>query len=318
MTSTHTAMNSTTTPFRVESLFDTFGAVVTPDGDGALLRLSRDAVLSLFKQHGALLFRGFAPELEVYQAFSDLFCAKFITYMGGGYQRQVINTEGDQTILSVNYYLGQHHQRTFGLPLHGEMYYIDHRPDVMFFYCVHPANRDGETTVADGAQLYQALSPKTQDCFNRQRLKYIRSYQREDWQARFLTEDIAVVQQFCHDNGLRIILHGDDSIDTEYVSPGVMQSPRSDCPVFINNLLPVIWQEEHGSTNNIVRWEDGSQISADIIEETKAAAERCTRLVAWQPLEILMVDNARVLHGRMAFEDNHREIFTRMGRSILW
>lgn len=318
MNSTHIAMNTTTTPFRVESLFDTFGAVLTPDGDGALLNLSRDAVLSLFKQHGALLFRGFAPDLEVYQAFSDLFCAEFITYMGGGYQRQVINTEGDQTILSVNYYLGHNQQRTFGLPLHGEMYYIDHRPDVMFFYCVRPASRDGETTVADAAQLYQALTPQTQSCFHRQRLKYIRSYQRQDWQARFLTDDIAVVKQFCHDNGLRITLHTDDSIDTEYVFPGVMQPSRSDRPVFINNLLPVIWQEEHGSTNNIVRWEDGSQISADIIEETQAAAERCTRLVAWQPQEILMVDNTRVLHGRRAFDDNHREIYTRMGRSILW
>jgi alpha-ketoglutarate-dependent taurine dioxygenase len=311
-------MKATATTFGVEPLFDTIGAVVTPDGDGSLLNLSREAILSLFKQHGALLFRGFDPELEVYQAFSDLFCAEFITYMGGGYQRQVINPDGDQTILSVNYYLGQDQQRTFGLPLHGEMYYIEHRPDVMFFYCVHPASLDGETTVADGALLYQALSPKIQDCFKGQRLKYIRSYQREDWQARFLTEDIAVVQKFCHDNGLRVTVHGDDSIDTEYISPGVMQPPRSDSPVFINNLLPVIWQEEHGSTNNIVRWEDGSQISADIIEDTKAAAERCTRLVAWRPLEILMVDNSRVLHGRMAFEDKHREIYTRMGRSILW
>lgn len=313
------AINPTTTPLQVDPLFDTFGAVVTPRGDDGLLDLSRDAVLSLFRQSGAVLFRGFAPDLEGYQTFSDRFCAEFITYMGGGYQRRVINAEGDQTILSVNYYLGQKQQRTFGLPLHGEMYYLDNRPEVIWFYCLRPASEEGETTVADAAQVYQALSPATRACFHQQRLKYIRSYQREDWQARFLTEDIAVVQQFCRDNGMGITVNAaDDSITTEYVFPGVMQPPRHDRSVFINNLLPVIWQEEHGSTTNIVRWEDGSKISVDIIEEVKGVAEQCTRLVAWQPQEILMVDNTRVLHGRRAFDDKNREIYTRMGRSILW
>ena len=304
---------------KVSPLFDTFGLVISNDGTCPLLELDRRDVLELFKREKAVLFRGFSPDLEAYQKFTSLFCADFMSYMGGGYRRKVINPDEDGTTLSVNYYLGQKRQRTFGLPLHGEMYYIDRRPEVIWFYCVRPAAKEGETTVCDGATLYQALSDRAQKAFRGQRLKYIRTYQSEDWQSRFLTDDITVVQQFCRDNGLQIeIDKASGSIRTEYVFPAVIQPPLSDRPVFINNILPVVWQEENGNSANIVRWENNTEIPIDTIQEVKDAAEQCTQLIAWQPLDIIMIDNTRVLHGRRAFSDRNREIYTRMGRSIIW
>jgi alpha-ketoglutarate-dependent taurine dioxygenase len=296
-----------------------FGAVVEPTRETGLDQLERESVIDLFKRSGLLLFRGFGARAEVFERFSGSFSGEFMTYMGGGYQRRTINESGDKSIMSVNYYLGTPEQATFALPLHGEIYYLDHRPWIIWFLCVTPAVKDGQTSVCDGARLYRELRPETRALFEHMRLKYIRHYEEADWQKRFQTEDLDVVERFCRDNGMRVeVDRTARTVLTEYFHPAWIRSRWSGQTVFINTMLPVLWQERHGRTTNIVRLEDGSEIPPAVVDEIEQATERLKQLIPWTSGDVAMLDNTRVLHGRQRFDDDQRQIYSRMVRNVDW
>ncbi|CAN1208847.1 TauD/TfdA family dioxygenase [Tumidithrix helvetica PCC 7403] len=304
---------------KTSSLFDSFGTLISNDDDSSITDLNSQEILDLFKLSKLLVFRGFAKDTDQFQQFTSLFCSDFITYMGGGYQRKTINPEGDKTLLSVNYYFGAQTQKTFPLPLHGEMYYLRNRPAALWFYCVVPASSQGETMVCDGSQLYDALSSSTKKLFQDRRLRYIRYYPNGEWQNRFQSDNLDEVVQFCLDNEMEVVVNSaEQTLKTEYFHSATINDLWSDRPVFINNILPVTSSEEHGITTNIVRLEDGSKIPDEVIQEIRETSDRLTKLIAWQATDIALIDNARVLHGRRAFTDTNREICLRMSKTINW
>jgi len=209
-------------------------------------------------------------------------------------------------------------QDTFGLPLHGEMYYVDHRPVILWFYCVTPADSDGETTICDGSKVYEALSDPTKKLLQEKRLKYIRRYLDGEWQLIYQTDNIDDAASFAGWNGLQVHIDRDsNSIHTEYVHPAVITSKWGNHKVYINNVLTVWWQEEHlGRETSIVRFEDGSKISKDIIDEVVAAQNKFVIPIAWHPQDFVVIDNTRTLHGRRAFTDTNREVYLRMVQSV--
>lgn len=295
------------------------GACVEPTDERGLMELDEGSVIELFKGHGLLHFRGFGADPEAFEEFSGRFSDDFMTYMGGGYFRRTINESGDRSIMSVNYYLGRPQQATFELPIHGEMYYLDQRPVVIWFYCVEPAVEGGETSVVDGAALYAELEESTKRLFAEKRLLYIRHYEEADWKKRFQTEDLDVVRAFCEEQGQRFRADEErGTVDTEYLHPATIESRWGGQTVFINNILPVIWQERHGRDTNLVRLEGGDPIPAEVIEEIEEGCRRLRKLVPWERGELVMLDNTRVLHGRQSFDDDVRQIYSRMVRSVSW
>lgn len=304
---------------RVKPFDDTFGAILESETEANLSELDRDEVIRCFKESGLLLFRGFNASADDFEAFSNRFSEDFMDYKGGGYHRKIINAAGDQSILSVNYYIGSEKQSTFALPLHGEMYYLNERPVVMWFYCVRPALKDGETTVCDGAALYQGLSAATKQFFAAQRLKYIRYYDPADWQKRFLTDDLHGVEEFCRRNGQTCqVDYEKGTLLTEYLYPATVTHRWTGKTIFINNILPVVWQERNGKETNIVRMEDGTKVPDDVVAEIDEVSRVLTRNISWKSGEVAMLDNAWVLHGRRRFDDDQRELYSRMVKSVAW
>lgn len=301
-------------------LYEEFGTRVEAADNSNIFELDTEKLIGLFKNSGVLHFRGFDVDTEKFQQFSNFFGTEFVTYAGGGYIRRTINEDGDKTVLSVTYNKpGSIQQRTFGLPIHGEMYYLKNRPAVIWFYCVTPASEDGETTVCDGVQVYRELSDTAKKLFSTKHLRYIRTYAYGVWQERYQTNELSAIEKFCKDNDLNLKIDREtQSISTEYIHPAVIKSRWSGENVFINNILTVEWQESHGKKESIVRLEDGSRIPDDILVEIKDVTDRLTKLVSWQSGDILMIDNTRILHGRRAFSDQRREIYTRMCKSVDW
>jgi alpha-ketoglutarate-dependent taurine dioxygenase len=242
--------------------------------------------------------------------------------MGGGYKRRPASDRTDPSIMSVNYYLNEKEpnvQNTFPLPMHGEMYYMMNRPILIWFCCSRPALSGGETTVCDGAEVWKSLRPATKTLFETQRLKYLRWYTKADWQSRFQTDDITEVEHFCHENDQSVTVDRQaQTVTTEYLYPAVITSRWGGHRVFINNIGPVTDQEQKGQTKNLVRLEDGSKIPDEVLREINQVIGDLTRGIAWKRGDFAVVDNTRVLHGRAAFQDNQREIFSRMTRSIDW
>jgi alpha-ketoglutarate-dependent taurine dioxygenase len=219
-------------------------------------------------------------------------------------------------LLSTRYDHGREKQETFGLPLHGEMYYTNHRPVMLWFYCQKPAGSEGETTVCDGAQIYDALSDEMKELLASKKLKYIRNYLDGEWQKIYQTDDIDEAIRFCAGNGIEARVVDGNALKTEYVYPAVIKSRWGGHWVYINNVLPVVWQEQMGRKTSIVRFEDGSEIPQQLIDQVSEAQERLVIPLPWKAGDFAAVDNTRALHGRRAFTDTDREVFLRMVRDV--
>jgi hypothetical protein len=176
---------------------------------------------------------------------------------------------------------------------------------------------DGETTVCDGAQVYDALSNESKELLRKKKLKYIRRYKDGEWQLLYQTDDLDEAIKFCSGNGISARSEDGRVLATEYVHPGIIQGRWGYHWVYINNILPVVWQEQQlGRQNSIVRLEDGSKIPQQLIDEVVAAQQRLMIPLRWNKGDFAAVDNTRALHGRRPFQDTEREVFLRMVREV--
>lgn len=263
-----------------------------------IIDLDKEEIISLFKTYGFLLFRGFETHVDTFTRFTKLLSNNFRNYSGGVFSRRVIN--GDETLLSVNDFKDE-------IKLHGEMYYQRDIPLMLWFFCAHPASQDGETTLCDGRQLFNEFSSSLKELFRNKKLKYVAHLNKEDWQKRYKTDDIRVVEQACKSNDVQFQMNADESIDLQYICSAIHPSRCGEYTVFINSLLPT----KHLAPNKI-SFDDNSEISDDIVSEITEIAERLTTDITWQKGDILMVDNTRIMHGRRAFSDNQRDIYIRL------
>lgn len=285
---------------------ETFGTTVLATTK-ELDKLDPEEVIQQFNTSSLLLFRGFEVSTEDFKKFTALFSTNFVSYVGGAYSREMIN--GDKTLLSVT-----GGKEAFPVPLHGEMYYRKHRPDILWFYCATPALKDGETTVCDGIEIYKKLSDATQKLFKEKRIKYTRTYPKCVWQKIYQTDDLSQVEAVCQDNNMQLEATS-EQITTHYLTSAIQPSRCGKHQVFINNILPVVAQEITGRNSSLVRFEDNSKISESVITEIKDITEELVHLVAWQTGDILMIDNTRLMHGRRSFADNQRDIYVRLAQA---
>lgn len=291
---------------QTQPLSKTFGTTVLGTTK-ELSQLNPEEVIEKFNSSSLLLFRGFKVDTEDFKTFTELFSTNFVTYIGGAYSREMIN--GDKTLLSVT-----GGKEAFPVPLHGEMYYRKHRPDILWFYCAAPALKDGETTVCDGIEIYNQLSEDTQKLFQEKRIKYTRTYPTGVWQKIYQTDDLRQVEAVCKDNDMQLEATS-EQITTHYLTSAIQPSRCGKFQVFINNILPVTAQEMTGRNSSLVRFEDNSKIPESVINEIKEITEQLIYLVAWQKGDILMIDNTRLMHGRRNFADNQRDIYVRLAHA---
>jgi len=301
----------------VTPLTEDFGAIVEATPGESIFDIDRDKVIDLIKTRAAVVFKGYAADGNEFNRFTSLFSDDYMSYKGGGYIRKAVSDNQDDTLLSTRYDYGREKQDTFGLPLHGEMYYVDHRPILLWFYCVQPAASDGETTICDGTRIYNRLSPKWQELLQSQRLKYLRQYQDGEWQKIYQSENPHDAVEFCKFNGISATFEEATKIlRTEYVYPAIVNSRWGNHTVYINNILPVVWQENMGRETSVVRLEDGSKIPQEMIDEVVAIQQQEMIALAWKPQEFAVLDNTRTLHGRRAFTDTDRDVYLRMVRTV--
>jgi alpha-ketoglutarate-dependent taurine dioxygenase len=309
----------TNAQLKTEPLTPEFGVKVVNTGDGSVFDLPRDGLIKACKASGVVYFEGFNLSLPDFEQFTNTLCHDWLPYQGGAHERVILNPDSDGTIYSVAFYLGQKEQLKFELPLHCDMSYIKHSPVALFFYSVHPAADRGETTICDGAAVYDQLQPSTREALHKQRIKYIRFYPEGNWQGRFGTDDLDEVRDFCDLNELELTIDSDTgTLKTVYTVSAVPESRWGGRPVFRNSILPVVWQEEIGKTNSLVRFEDGSPLPPEVIQDIKSVTSRLVYLAGMKKGDFMFVDNTRILHGRKQFDDPKREVAIRMVRDLDW
>ena len=300
---------------RITQISEPFGSTIEGSPKEKVGDVDPNTVRDLIKTRGTVIFSGFRTPLTEFEQYIRQFGDDFMNYQGGSYVRQKVSA--DDKLLSTRSAITRDKEDLFELPLHGEMYYTNSRPVMLWFFCERPADSDGETTVCDGAQIYDALSKESKELLAKKKLKYIRHYKDGEWQRIYQTDDLNEAIKFCAHNGLSA--HGEDGhvLATEYLAPGVIKSRWGDHLVYINSMLPVLWQEQQfGRTTSLVRLEDGSKIPQHLIDEVVAAQKQLIIPMAWQRGDFAVLDNTRTMHGRRPFADPQREIFLRMVREV--
>lgn len=250
-------------------------------------------IIKLFKTSGIILFRGFEINVETMKNFSEKFSSRhFIDYT-----KTSINSDE-----FINFVDNGMDNRV----AHSEHAYSPFRPDVIWFCCVMPAADGGETLFWDGVRVWEELSHEIKQLFIDKKLKYCHTVTPNIWKMFTGSNGTIEELQRMLDRIPEISyqINEDQTVSMEYICSAVVKTKYSNQDAFANSF----WAYQKKSQEAI--FEDGSRAANEVEAEVEKVLDRLTEEILWQSGDLVMIDNSRFLHGRKAFNDQRRQIFT--------
>ncbi|MET3408861.1 TauD/TfdA family dioxygenase [Methylobacterium sp. 1030] len=219
---------------------------------------------------------------------------------------------------------------------HNEASHTPRAPRHIFFACLRIAREGGETPLSDGRLALSLLAPEIRRPLMEKGLTYIRNFipgLDVSWQQFFGTEDRGEVERICAEQGIKARWRGDAGLETRHRTPAVAVHPvwgellfhqiALHHPAFLDPDVRSFFEEMAGpdSTPRTVRFGTGEPIPDDWAHAIYRAHLDAGTVFPWAPGDILMLDNRRFAHGRMAFA-GERENYVMLGellpQSMLW
>lgn len=277
-------------------------------------------MLSALEQTGIIVSRAPGHTLSDFLNYSEAFNDHFICQSAQGEYRtvsatntrEVLNAEGNLFSMAGK---GQYH----ALPLHGEFYFQSQEPPTFLsFFCVSASQYEGDTLFCDGQALFAQLPRSLQQCFSPRALRYRRYHDEARWQSQFQTHDKQEVTAFLETQG-KTVSWEQETLCVDFLSPACRQ--REDRFVFVNNFLPFALRQTdpRSHTRARVDFHDKHPICADLVHEVAHHAKTLTRPHRWQPGDMVIVDNTRMMHGRNALNpQDPRHVLIRLGHHAQW
>lgn len=270
--------------------------MVTRQGDQALLDLPVDQIKDLMRSHGAVMFRGFESGPDLMKAFANQFSYKF----NRDRLRPTVDGTGGH-VQMVNEGMGY-------VDPHCEQANSPFRPDAIWFSCTRPAAEGGETLFWDGLRLWGLLDDDLKRMFRAKRLRFFQRYEKEKWRL-FLgpestREDIASALSGVA--GVSYFVSPEEHLYLEYVCSPVVRTRFGDKEAFANSLM----SEWRNTLGELMTFEDGEEISRDIIDRIQTSFDACVEAIDWKAGDLVFLDNSRYLHGRNPFADASRKVYS--------
>jgi alpha-ketoglutarate-dependent taurine dioxygenase len=276
-------------------------------------------------KHGAVLFRDFLIEdVGEFEWLVNSISTEMLEYQERSSPRSPV---------SGRIYTSTEYAASQSIFLHNENSYQLNWPMRIFFYCVQPAARGGETPLADTRRVFERLRPETRGRFARKQIKYVRNFGADfglRWPFVFQTTDKEVVEQYCRRNEIKYEWRDGDRLRTESVRPGIVRHPRTGEWSWFNHaaffhastLEPMIRHallSELGVDNlpNNTYYGDGSEIEPEVLDEIRAAYGHERVCFPWQQGDVLMVDNLAVAHSRTPYT-GARKVVVAMADPFNW
>ncbi len=298
-------------------------AVVEPGGAGGLER-TPEALLSLCESRqaplremlstaGALLFRGFAfEEASEFARFVRAFSGKTpLDYVGGASPR---------VKLGGGVYTSTEYPRHYTLSLHNELSYTYKWPEHLYFFCVTPAERGGETPLGDSRALLGKIDSEVVGRFKELRIRYSRRLHGGagfglSWQDAFETDERAAVERYCREGRVQFRWDDDGGLRTSQVRPATHTHPRTGEEVWFNQADAFHTSGMHPETYRTLVAQmpeedfplgachgDGSPLDPRALEHVREVMAAEMALFEWEAGDILVLDNVLTAHGRMPYE----------------
>lgn len=269
--------------------------LIEPQGETSPNALDSEWISELYRQHGALLLRGFDTNIDSFRRFAAQFCTTSV--FNESTDRQIL--DATQNIQSVNGGV-----RPF--PLHPELSREPWKPDVCFFTALSPPHAQGATTICDGVELARRMPAAIREGLVNRRLLYIQQAAPEIldyWLGTPRPSDaqLAAPPDACPYQFRRM---GNIVIRT-FSRPALHKPMFTDGPAFGNFLL---FARYHNGRHNFPVLDDGQPVPETWVEAIKALGDTLSTPVQWQKGDLLMLDNSRFMHGRTAILDPHERL----------
>lgn len=206
------------------------------------------------------------------------------------------------------------------IALHSEMAYMKGWPRFLAFHSIDVAEQGGETSIANLDEVSAALGPVL-DTFATKGVTYRRTYRAGidiPWQKAFRTEVASEVEAVAAQNGMRATWLPGEVLQTAHDAQGAVRAEDgrwlwfNQAHVFHASNVPAQHRKmltEMFGADQLPRdatYGDGSPIPDEVVQQVHAVLERCTLPVAWQPADVLIIDNMRYMHGRLPFEGTRK------------
>ncbi|WP_414620772.1 amino acid adenylation domain-containing protein [Calothrix sp. CCY 0018] len=273
-------------------------------------------------KHGAILFRGFnIKSVLEFENFAQAICPNLFAEYGdlprigeGGKVYGSTPYPADKAIL-----------------FHNESSHLHCFPLKIWFYCVQPATKGGETPIIDCRKAYQLLSPQLREKLATKQLMYVRNYAEKldvSWQNFFKTTDKSEVENYCRQAGIEFEWYSNNGLVTRQIRPALAVHPRTCESVFFNQIqlhhisyldievresLVSMFGESKLPRN--VYFGDGTVIAEEEIAEINAVYQQSKTSFPWQQNDVIMLDNMLAAHGRKPYT-GQRKIVVSMGEII--
>jgi alpha-ketoglutarate-dependent taurine dioxygenase len=268
---------------------------------------------------GAVLLRGF--RIVSAQAFHDTIAAirpKLLDYVGG---------DSPRTALGDGVYTSTEFPPHMEIGLHNELSYTRSWPERLFFCCLVPAVKGGETQIADGRRVFTLMDPAVRDRFSSLGVTY-QQHLRDNaehgpgksWQETFDTDDPSDVEKVCNDQSMdfRWTHRG---LHTTLRNPGVLIHPVTGESCWFNQAD--LWhagfdtvkarehrtardKDEEAPLGSYACYGDGSEIPIADLEAVRSAYGISEVLFSWEAGDLLVIDNVLAMHGRKPFEGERK------------
>lgn len=280
------------------------------DGDGAAwVGDNRQFIETQLLRNGALLFRGFPVTTAAdFEQFSSAVSPELLEY---GERSSPRTQVGSSVYTSTDYPADQ------SIFLHNENSYQRVFPQKIFFFCLTPAEKGGETPIADCRRVFQRISPGTRRRFVEKKWMYVRNFGDGfglPWQTVFQTADKEVVESQCHRKGIRAEWKDGNRLRVSAVLEAAAKHPRSGELCWFNHaaffhvttLDPALrevlldeFAEDDLPTNTY--YGDGSPLEPSVLDELREAYRQETVCFNWEAGDVLLLDNMLTAHGRAPY-----------------
>ncbi len=274
---------------------------------------------SELRTYGALLFRDFKISSPAeFERFTLALCSDPYSENGEHIPANV----GDGNLYTPVFYAPEKK-----LLWHTENSFNATWPMKIWFYCAQPADKGGETPIADNRRVFQKIDPDIREQFMQKKIMYIRNYGDGlglPWQTVFRTEKKEEVEAYCRKSSTEFQWHG-DRLKTRLVRPAVAKHPKTGEWLWWNqathwhpacldatvraSLLSLFAPDD--LPRNCF-YGDGSPIEDAVIHAICDAYQEAEVSFPWRVGDIMMLDNMLAAHARNPYV-GLRKLYVSMG-----
>lgn len=292
------------------------------DASAGSVKVNKDMILRMAREHGAVLLRGFA--LKCPEDFGELVLnlgLENMPYVGGAAVRR--NIVGDYV------FTANESPPSEPIPFHHEMAQVSNPPRYVMFYCEIAPTEGGETPLILSNEVYKFLAAtypqvcaKMEECG----VRYVRTMPEEDdetsaigrsWRNTFLVKTKDEVEAKMREMGHEWEwLAGGDLKNITNVVPAIRGEPGTPGKkVFFNSVVAAFkgWVDSRNDPLKAVQYGDGTPIDAVALQGIADFMHKERVCVPWQAGDAIVVDNAVAMHSRNTY-DSPRRVLASVGR----